>query len=119
MSGLSQLIVFIGASCALVYFFFSKAHTGAIGGMAKFGIWILMIGFGASFGYTVMARVSLFINRMQFLDQRWIQSATAESAPSWYGLLILLVVAVALTYIAWEIVAFLRKKNKAQTGQTG
>ena len=119
MSGLSQLIVFIGAICALVYFFFSKAHTGAIGGMAKFGIWILMIGFGASFGFTVMARVSLFINRMQFLDQKWIQSATAESAPTWYGLLILLVVAVALTYVAWEIISFLRKKSKAETGQTG
>jgi hypothetical protein len=31
-----------------------------------------MIGFGATFGYTVMARVSLLIARMQFLFTDWI-----------------------------------------------
>jgi hypothetical protein len=30
-----------------------------------------MAGFGASFGYTVMARVSLLIGRIQFLTQDW------------------------------------------------
>jgi hypothetical protein len=37
------------------------------GGAAKFGIWILMIGFGATFGYTVMARISLLIGRLNYL----------------------------------------------------
>jgi hypothetical protein len=119
MSGLSQLIVFIGAICGLVYFFFSKAHTGVLGGMAKFGIWILMIGFGASFGFTVMARISLFINRMQFLDQRWIKSALATDAPWWYGLAIWLVAAVMVAYVAWELVAFLRRKKNPETNQVG
>jgi hypothetical protein len=117
MSGLSQLIVFIGAICGLVYFFFSKAHTGVFGGMAKFGIWILMIGFGASFGFTVMARVSLFINRMQFLDQRWIKSAIAPSAPWWYELVLYLVAAVVVAYAVWELAAFLRRKKNPETGQ--
>jgi hypothetical protein len=45
-SGLSQLLVFVGAISGLVYFFFSKAHTAVIGGIARFGIWVLMIGFG-------------------------------------------------------------------------
>ncbi|MCX6834731.1 MAG: hypothetical protein NTW07_06280 [candidate division Zixibacteria bacterium] len=117
MSGLSQLIVFIGAICGLVYFFFSKAHTGVFGSMAKFGIWILMIGFGASFGYTVMARVSLFINRMQFLDQRWIKSAIAPSAPWWYELVLYLVVAVVIAYAAWELAMFLRRKKNPETDQ--
>ena len=105
MSGLSQLIVFIGAICGLVYFFFSKAHTGVIGGMAKFGIWILMIGFGASFGFTVMARVSLFINRMQFLDQRWIKSATLRQRPggtSWFSTWWQLVVSCLCGLGAWR-----------------
>ena len=74
-SGLSQVIIFVGAVSALVYFFFSKAHTGVFGGVAKFGIWVLMIGFGASFGYTVMARISLFIQRIQDMHQRWIKTA--------------------------------------------
>jgi hypothetical protein len=119
MSGLSQLIVFVGAVCGLVYFFFSKAHTGAFGGMAKFGIWILMIGFGASFGFTVMARISLFINRVQFLDQRWIKSALATTAPWWYGLVLSLVVAVAVAYAAWELAAFLRHKKNSETHRAG
>ena len=118
MSGLSQLIVFVGAICGLVYFFFSKAHTGVIGGIAKFGIWILMIAFGASFGFTVMARVSLFINRMQFLDQRWIKSAMAESAPAWYLWVILLVATVVVVYVVHELIGHLKRKNTAPAGPT-
>jgi hypothetical protein len=40
------------------------------------GIWVLMVAFGASFGYTVMARISLLIGRVEFLG-RWIKSWTA------------------------------------------
>jgi hypothetical protein len=60
------LVVILTVSC-LIYFFFSKQHKGWFGGVAKVGIYTLMIGFGASFGYTVMARISLFIQRVQFL----------------------------------------------------
>lgn len=119
MSGLSQLIVFVGAICALVYFFFSKAHTGVVGGVAKLGIWILMIGFGASFGFTVMARISLFINRMQFLDQQWIKPAASDTAPWSYGLILWLVAAVAVAYAVWEFVAFRRRKKNSETSQVG
>lgn len=73
-SGFSQVIIFVGAISGLIYFFFSKAHTGAFGKIATLGIWTLMMGFGASFGYTVMARISLFINRIQDVDQ-WGQYA--------------------------------------------
>jgi hypothetical protein len=116
MSGLSQFIVFAGTLCALMYFFFSKAHTGVIGGMAKFGIWILMIGFGASFGFTVMARISLFINRMQFLDQQWIQSALNSgetSNPNYhfgFPLMFYLLVAVVVGYAIKEIMQHLKGK---------
>lgn len=64
-SGLSQVLIIVGTLAAIIYFFFSKEHTGAFGAASTLGIWILMIGFGASFGYTVMARISLFINRLQ------------------------------------------------------
>ncbi len=56
---------------SLVYFFFSKEHKGWFGGLAKLGIYTLMIGFGASFGYTVMARISLFIQRVQYIKSWW------------------------------------------------
>ncbi len=62
-----NLIIVVGVLSGLVYFFFSKEHKGWFGGVASVGIWFLMIGFGATFGYTVMARLSLFIGRIIFL----------------------------------------------------
>jgi hypothetical protein len=67
MALFNNLLVAGGVLCALVYFFFSKEHTGAFGGVAKVGIWTLMVGFGAGFGLTVMGRVSLLIERFTFI----------------------------------------------------
>ncbi|MCH7761443.1 hypothetical protein IIA15_08630 [candidate division TA06 bacterium] len=61
-----------GVLCVLSYFFFSREHKGVLGGASKIGIIFLMIGFGASFGYTVMARVSLLIGRVFFLMKDWL-----------------------------------------------
>lgn len=65
-------ISMIGVFAVLTYFFFSKEHRGALGAVAKLGIWFLMVAFGASFGYTVMGRVSLLIGRMTFLLRDWL-----------------------------------------------
>ena len=67
-----SLVIFIGTFSGLIYFFFSKAHTGAFGGTAKVGIFFLMVTFGASFGYTVMSRMSLLIGRIDFLLGDWL-----------------------------------------------
>lgn len=69
---LDNLILVIGVVCGLVYFFFSKAHRGAVGAAANIGITVLMVAFGASFGYTVMARISLLIGQAQFLLFDWL-----------------------------------------------
>ncbi|PKN70900.1 MAG: hypothetical protein CVU50_10640 [Candidatus Cloacimonetes bacterium HGW-Cloacimonetes-3] len=60
-------LIFIGTVAVLLYFFFSKAHSGTYGKFVNVGKWYMMIGFGASFGLTVMARISLLIGRIQFL----------------------------------------------------
>jgi len=73
MTIVNNILILVGIFAGLIYFFFSKAHTGATGGIAKFGIGVLMIGFGASFGFTVMARVSLLIERLQFLLFDWLR----------------------------------------------
>jgi hypothetical protein len=65
--GICDIIILIGVFATLIYFFYSKEHKGAIGAVANLGIWFLMVGFGATFGYTVMARLSLFIGRMLFI----------------------------------------------------
>jgi hypothetical protein len=66
-ASINGIIIVLAISTTLIYFFFSKEHKGWFGGTAKVGIWFLMIFFGATFGYTVMSRVSLLIGRMQFL----------------------------------------------------
>jgi cbb3-type cytochrome oxidase subunit 3 len=66
-AGIFNLLIILGVLCALVYFFFSKEHKGAMGSAAKVGIWTLMVGFGAGFGVTVMGRISLLIDRVIFL----------------------------------------------------
>jgi hypothetical protein len=76
MINVSNWIVVLGVLCGLVYFFFSKEHTGLFGRASRVGIWVLMVAFGASFGYTVMARISLLIGRIEFL-KRWVTSWTA------------------------------------------
>lgn len=63
----------VGVITGLIYFFFSKEHKGVFGGLAKIGVWFLMIAFGASFGYTVMARISLLIGRVYFLLHNWLR----------------------------------------------
>jgi hypothetical protein len=68
----NSALVLLGLLTVLAYFFFSAPHRGVHGASARVGIWFLMIAFGASFGYTVMARVSLLISRVQFLLRDWL-----------------------------------------------
>ena len=66
-------ILVFGLLTGMIYFYFSVPHKGPIFGTgARIGIWVLMIALGASFGYTVMARISLLIGRMLFFrDEFW------------------------------------------------
>lgn len=73
VSIISNWVIVIGVFTGLIYFFFSKEHTGAFGKASKVGIWVLMLTFGASFGYTVMGRISLLVGRMTFLFRDWLE----------------------------------------------
>jgi hypothetical protein len=66
------LISLVGVICSVIYFFFSREHKGALKLASNVGIIYLMVGFGASFGYTVMSRMSLLIGRCQFLLRDWL-----------------------------------------------
>ena len=67
-----NLLIVGGVLCAVTYFFFSIEHKGAVGRVAKVGIWFLMITFGAAFGYTVMGRIALLAIRIEFLLDDWL-----------------------------------------------
>ncbi len=61
------LVVVLGLLSTLAYFYFSREHEGVMGKAARLGTYFLMIFFGATFGYTVMSRMSTFIGRIDFL----------------------------------------------------
>jgi hypothetical protein len=69
---IGSFLLIIGVICGILYFYFSRKQEGILGVTSKVGIWFLMISFGASFGYTIMARVSLLIGRLQFLMGDWL-----------------------------------------------
>jgi len=101
-SGINTIVLLIGVVSVLFYFFFSVEHTGPGYVTARTGIYFLMIGFGAAFGYTVMSRMSLLIGRFRDL-------ITFSGAEYGYATLVLLAVTV-LTLIGWE--ALVRQKRE-------
>ncbi|CUU09415.1 hypothetical protein GBSOP10_105929 [Armatimonadetes bacterium GBS] len=56
----------------LVYFTFSYPQKGVVKNIATAGRWFLMIGLGAIFGNTVMARMALLIGRIYYLLSDWL-----------------------------------------------
>lgn len=77
-------IIFVATIvCVMVYFLFSFEHrTGPVRESAKVGRWLLMITFGAFFGNTVMTRMGIFLERVQFLMDDW-----RPIVPWWFWLI--------------------------------
>lgn len=95
LTTINYFLILIGVLCVLLYFFFSIEHKGIIGGASKVGIYFMMISFGAAFGYTVMARVSLAIERADVLIE-------ASSAKNYYATFVCLGI-VVLFLVLYEI----------------
>ena len=88
----NHILILFGVISALVYFFFSKEHKGAVGTLSKIGVYFLMIKFGASFGFAVMCRVSLLIGRFEDL----INYSSIEYNYATFVILIFMVVVLGL-----------------------
>lgn len=71
-NGIWAVVILIGVIATISYFFFSKERKGIFKPLSYTGIIFIMLGFGASFGYTVMARISLLIGRLTFLLRDWL-----------------------------------------------
>jgi hypothetical protein len=75
---ISNLIFVVTLLAALSYFLFSFELKGKfLTKFNAFGRWMLMIGFGAIFGTTIMSRLALVIDRMSFIWNEWLGALTA------------------------------------------
>lgn len=70
---IDSLLLVLGVIGTLMYFFFSAEQKGVLKYGSVIGKWTMMIAFGAAFGNTVMARISLLIGRIYFLLGEWLQ----------------------------------------------
>jgi len=86
-SNLNAIIILLGVGSVLFYFFFSIEHSGAGKAVARTGVIFLMISFGAGFGYTVMARMSLLIGRLTDLIE--FSDASYGRPTIWLSVLII------------------------------
>ena len=91
LTNLNMLLILVGVVSVLFYFFFSVEHAGAARRVARVGIYFLMVSFGAAFGYTVMARMSLLIGRFDEL----ILYASADYHHATFILLAAMIVGLA------------------------
>jgi hypothetical protein len=98
----SQLLLLLGLLAGLVYFYFSTEQKGAVGKISRVGVWVLMIGFGASFGYTVQGRLALAVGRAMDVLGRDKDPNLAEQISGPTVALVSIVIVVAGIAV-WEL----------------
>ena len=98
---LSNLLLLGALLSALIYFYFSVAHTGVVGRASRLGVWFLMIGFGASFGLTVQGRLALAIGRAYDVLGRTVAPADAEQIQG-PTVAIVSIVVIVVGILLWE-----------------
>lgn len=99
---ISGVLLVLGLCACLLHFYFSAPHGKAMRVVSRFGILVLMLSFGASFGYTVMGRISLAIGRAQELlglDRPAVEAAQVH--PQVASLVSIIVVVGVL--FAWRL----------------
>lgn len=71
---INNLVFIITLIAVLSYFIFSVDFKSKfMKGLTTSGRWLMMIGFGAIFGSTVMMRFTLLIDRMYFVFVEWLK----------------------------------------------
>jgi len=74
-TAVNNLLFLVILLSVMSYFFFSFEQRGAMARVSRLGRYLLMFAFGAIFGSTIMARMSLLIGRIYFLLSDWLHVA--------------------------------------------
>ena len=73
VSLLNACLLAASVACCLSWFYFTQNRNPVLGACRQMGLWILMVTFGAGFGFTVMGRIALLVGRVEFLLQNWLR----------------------------------------------
>ena len=76
LASVSNLIFIVTLVCSMTYFFFTfkRSENGVIAKSAATGRYLMMCCFGAFFGATIMARMALLVERLDFLLHQFAPS---------------------------------------------
>jgi hypothetical protein len=108
-----RLVLVLGLVCVLVHFLFTLRRTRTLGAFSRVGVIVLMLAFGARFGFAVLGRFALLIGRISELNSYASPDYALGGgnglglllSPPWLmGLLMLLLLALG---------ALLRRRNGA------
>jgi hypothetical protein len=98
IGSISNIIMVTGVIGVLWYFVFTVPQKGALAYPGKWGRWVMMVGFGVTFGLAAAARIARFIDRV----------ADLYRYPSYY------LIPVAVVLLAIGIFADSRKTRSAE-----
>ncbi len=114
LTTLSNVILVAGTILSLSYFILHREQKGVWGGFTKIGKYLVLVTLGAVFGSTVLGRMAIIIQRIQFLagdpafPWRALRMGTAE-AGTYAPLAILIFLAIFGFYL------YMERKGKANT----
>jgi hypothetical protein len=111
----SNVLLLLGLLTSLVYFYFSVAHNGVVGRVSRIGVWVLMVGFGASFGLTVQGRLALAIGRAYEVLGRTFSPADAAQIRAPYVSAVSVAI-IVLGLLGWEL---RRRQHPIGSGAAG
>jgi hypothetical protein len=97
LTTVDNLVLVVGTILSLSYFILSREQTGSWGTITRIGKYFILITLGAVFGSTVLGRMQIIIQRIQFL--------TGDPAFPWLALK--MGTAEAGTFAPFAILVFL------------
>ena len=105
----NNLVFLVVLLCVMSYFFFSfEQKHPVLKGSAKMGRWLMMFSFGAIFGSTIMARLALLIDRMDFLMNDFGGKVAGVTGGPILMFVTLMILSALVLYLVW------RDKNKPE-----
>jgi len=77
LNTVNNIVFVVGVLFVVVYFYFTvPVNKQPMKGASILGRSFLLVAFGATFGSTVMSRISSLLGRLQFLLQDWLKIAS-------------------------------------------